>query len=86
MTKGVGSTDAELERMQKLAAAFSSVRLNRPAQPQCLPPGNDAHNKNNSSADGDSMLLLGLMLILAADGADKMLLLMLFYIFQGGAF
>lgn len=61
--------DAELKRMQEIADCLSHARLRR-------------FEKTCRSSCDDSMLLLGLILILTIDGADMMLLLMLLYIFS----
>ena len=61
--------DCELRRMQDQADCFSHVYLRRTQMPSPPQP------KNN-----DSMLLLGLILILLIDGSDMLTVFMLLYI------
>ena len=63
--------DNELNRMQRQADRISSVTLHRI---------NEQKLQRRQMSE-DSILLLGLILILATDKADKTLLMMLLYIF-----
>ncbi len=63
--------DNELHRMQAQADRISNVTLHRINEQK-------RHGRQMSE---DSILLLGLILILASEKADKTLLMMLLYIF-----
>lgn len=67
--------DTELRRMQEQANRICNVRLRR------IKPYNPPFQPRRCSENDDSVLLLALLLILAMDGGDKTLMLMLFYIF-----
>ena len=63
--------DSELHRMQRQADRISSVTLHRINE----------QKRQDRQMSEDSILLLGLILILASERADKTLLMMLLYIF-----
>ena len=63
--------DNELHRMQRQADRISGVTLRRI----------NGQKRQGRRTDEDSILLLGLILILALEKADKTLLMMLLYIF-----
>ena len=63
--------DNELYRMQQQADRISGVTLRRI----------NGQKRQDRQMSGDGMLLLGLILILALENADKTLLMMLLYIF-----
>ncbi|MBQ2963390.1 MAG: hypothetical protein IJE14_01895 [Clostridia bacterium] len=63
--------DNELHRMQQQADRISGVTLRRI----------NGQKRQDRQMSGDGMLLLGLILILALENADKTLLMMLLYIF-----
>lgn len=58
--------------MQKIADTLSNVRLSR-----CFSP------EEHPEADNDTLLLMGLMLVLLSDRADMMSVMMLLYITMG---
>ena len=59
--------DRELAQMQQTADSFSNVRLFRPSPPQPL-------------TENDTLLLLGLALVLLTDRADMLSVMALLYI------
>ncbi|MBR4050591.1 MAG: hypothetical protein IKL41_05440 [Clostridia bacterium] len=63
--------DNELHRMQRQADRISNVTLHRINE----------QKRQGRQMSEDSILLLGLILILASERADKTLLMMLLYIF-----
>ena len=63
--------DNELHRMQQQADRISGVTLRRI----------NGQKRQDRQMSEDGMLLLGLILILALENADKTLLMMLLYIF-----
>ena len=63
--------DNELHRMQQQADRISGVTLRRI----------NGQKRQDRQMSGDGMLLLGLILILALENADKTLLMLLLYIF-----
>ncbi|MBR3803037.1 MAG: hypothetical protein IKK37_06270 [Clostridia bacterium] len=65
--------DRELRKMQDQADCFSHVYLRRTHMPSA--PKEKAKPKND-----DSLLLLGLILILLVDGSDMLTVFMLLYI------
>ena len=65
--------DCELRKMQDQADCFSHVYLRRTN----MPPAPTAKRKPDND---DSLLLLGLILILLVDGSDMLTVFMLMYI------
>ena len=65
--------DRELRKMQDQADCFSHVYLRRTSMPST--PKEKPNPKND-----DSLLLLGLILILLVDGSDMLTVFMLLYI------
>ena len=65
--------DCELRKMQDQADRFSHVYLRRTRMPS-------PQNANSDSKSDDSLLLLGLILILLVDGSDMLTVFMLLYI------